>query len=483
MNSFKEKAVAVIFGIVAAAALLELSLTVLGYLQKGRSGPENMSGEEQRVLCLGDSFVFGVGASSDQSFPAQLEELLNAGRGGRPFKVINAGVQGQNTSQLLAGLPRTLAKYRPSVVVLLSGGSNIWNYRGYYRYLKGNTPLALLGETVSRIHVYKLAKLMYMRLKAPRPQSETFDLKRINANRATEYCFGEIGRIDPANQFSPRLIYAYQNNVRRIRMSEAYNGSGRRPLLLRLSLPWFINPNEEIVRRGRKAFDLLEAGRTPAAVEAFKLLIRLDPGNLEFYHTLTLAYMRTERWKEAFDTCRAGILAALEDENNRNYENIIYLNQMVGEKNKKMRRTIRDFLLGLRDKNDVDNPMLLGALEIMYGSQKESARAKVSAWVEHDLKEIVEICRANGARVVLVNYPERIFANAVIKRAARACDVPLSDITSVFGGILLAHGREEYFIPDGHCNARGYGIVAGTIHKVLLDRGYVSGPLDKLSGT
>jgi len=45
-----------------------------------------------RVLALGDSFTFGVGAKEAQTFPARLQSLLRGG--GRPAEVLNAGAPG-----------------------------------------------------------------------------------------------------------------------------------------------------------------------------------------------------------------------------------------------------------------------------------------------------------------------------------------------------------------------------------------------------
>jgi hypothetical protein len=69
-----------------------------------------------RVLALGDSVTFGFGVDQSQSFPADLERLLNAG-GGTKYQVIDAGVPGFNIRDEAALLPTLLRRYRPDLVL------------------------------------------------------------------------------------------------------------------------------------------------------------------------------------------------------------------------------------------------------------------------------------------------------------------------------------------------------------------------------
>ena len=50
-------------------------------------------GATKRVLCIGDSFTFGISVSDGDTFPARLQQLLTA-EGGREYQVVNAGVSG-----------------------------------------------------------------------------------------------------------------------------------------------------------------------------------------------------------------------------------------------------------------------------------------------------------------------------------------------------------------------------------------------------
>jgi lysophospholipase L1-like esterase len=88
-----------------------------------RAGPPAPNNGETNILCVGDSFTFGMGAAVGYSYPAQLQKMLDAD-GRRSFKVYNCGFSGWTSGKLASYLPGFLSRYRPNVVVLLIGASD-----------------------------------------------------------------------------------------------------------------------------------------------------------------------------------------------------------------------------------------------------------------------------------------------------------------------------------------------------------------------
>jgi lysophospholipase L1-like esterase len=70
----------------------------------------------RRLVAIGDSFTYGTGVDLEDTYPKQLERMLN--RGGRTYEVINFGVMAYNMWQYTEVLSRKALAYAPDLVVL-----------------------------------------------------------------------------------------------------------------------------------------------------------------------------------------------------------------------------------------------------------------------------------------------------------------------------------------------------------------------------
>lgn len=130
MKVFVQRVLLVGFGLMLAAVALEgllrLAAAILPQrLQRAVTRQERPPEPgEIRILCVGDSHTYGVGVEPQDSYPAQLEAVLRAR--GIPARVVNAGVPGMNSAQLLEQLPQKLAEYQPQIVMIWVGANNQW---------------------------------------------------------------------------------------------------------------------------------------------------------------------------------------------------------------------------------------------------------------------------------------------------------------------------------------------------------------------
>ena len=95
-----------------------------------------------RIMALGDSFVFGLGVELNDSYPKQLEILLNKNKGEQNYEVLNFGVPGYNTKQEVEMLKEKGLKYKPDIVILGYLGNDILN---------ANFNYTLIHKTFSKV--------------------------------------------------------------------------------------------------------------------------------------------------------------------------------------------------------------------------------------------------------------------------------------------------------------------------------------------
>ena len=100
------------------------------------------SADSTQILILGDSFTFGFGVEDGDSYPRQLERLLNDAAGEESYIVINAGVPGYSTRHELRLLTRIIPHYSPRWVVV---GFHPGDVAGGYREERAD-PVPIVEE-------------------------------------------------------------------------------------------------------------------------------------------------------------------------------------------------------------------------------------------------------------------------------------------------------------------------------------------------
>lgn len=101
---------------VSRSAAWEITLNSEGY--RGRERGASGRGPAVRIVCLGDSWTFGMNVSEQQAYPRRLEDLLREKFPGNDFEVLNRGVLGYSSYQGLQLLRSRLAEWKPDVAVI-----------------------------------------------------------------------------------------------------------------------------------------------------------------------------------------------------------------------------------------------------------------------------------------------------------------------------------------------------------------------------
>jgi len=134
------KIISIFLGILFSLVLLELFLRIIGFIDNlDRDAIDNNSHGQYKILTVGNSYTAGAGAPEGQSYPAQLQKMLDKHKPEK-YKVINRGRGNVNSTYILENLPDWLKKDRPQVVFVMTGEPNRWNKYGFSRYVEKYKP-------------------------------------------------------------------------------------------------------------------------------------------------------------------------------------------------------------------------------------------------------------------------------------------------------------------------------------------------------
>lgn len=91
--------------------------------------PTSALGPDGRtVLCVGDSNTFGIWVDPAESYPGQLERLLDERAADGPHRVVNVGVPGRSSGRVLAALGDDLDAFEPDILLVLAGFNDRWTW-------------------------------------------------------------------------------------------------------------------------------------------------------------------------------------------------------------------------------------------------------------------------------------------------------------------------------------------------------------------
>jgi lysophospholipase L1-like esterase len=78
--------------------------------------PSSPGANSPSLLCIGDSFTFGIGAADAETWPSQLASALS--RSSHPAEVLNAGVMGWGLAEYWVWLQLHAPHYQPDVIIV-----------------------------------------------------------------------------------------------------------------------------------------------------------------------------------------------------------------------------------------------------------------------------------------------------------------------------------------------------------------------------
>ena len=276
-TSAKQRIGLIILGILLALIILESGMRITGamilLIQRSENELAGDAGDVYRILALGESTTADHFSNTRNSWPRQLEIMLNNRSSEIKFKVFNEGIPGITTAFILSRLEENLEKYNPDMVITMMGvnddGTNlIYNDKSY----KLSTKIAFLVED---LRTYKLTKLL---LKVLENKINDIGIKKTGLVKADEQSIKNDLYKEAEDYFRLGLIY-YKQGI--FEQAEAM-------FFKALEINPEINPNDHkaYILLGRTYF---KRGMLEESEEMLKKALEINPD----FHKAYLDFHRT----------------------------------------------------------------------------------------------------------------------------------------------------------------------------------------------
>jgi tetratricopeptide (TPR) repeat protein len=319
-------ALAVICAFLLCLILLEMGLRLAGSMVLSWQEHKNRASIQQkgayRIMCVGESTTAAGGA---YSYPSQLQEVLNQRGIGVKFSVINEGVPGIHTSDILDRLEPNLDAYHPDMVISMMGSGDLGSYI-LYEPSSGSR----VTNFFRSLRIYKLARIFWLHIAAAqtRPALPKRPLEQISAPGRDAILSKRLLKLEQAAELSPRDDRAY------FELGAVYERLGRYPEAEAafkksvelnpwndrsyLELGWIfraqgkLSESEALFKKAKEIdpknyWPYVERGRFSEAEVLFKNAIARDPGNDWLYIGLGWIYRDQDKLLEAAAAFKKGI--------------------------------------------------------------------------------------------------------------------------------------------------------------------------------
>jgi Tfp pilus assembly protein PilF len=468
----KQKIALVLFGLFLFFVLLEAGLRLGGVILLSIQEHRNTQSIKQkgvyRIICLGESTTQG-------QYPSFLEEVLNQRNMGVRFSVVDKGMIGKNTSNILSKVESYLAEYHPDMVVTMMGINDLGKHIPFEGVITSKGMLLIRS-----FRAYKLTKLLWLHIltKAKeigfyKPSEDKRGSMNLSGIGLKEGCAGSflMDSFKKAIELNPKNANAYVE-LRGLYLEQGKSLHAKDLFKKAIKL----NPKNDKAYVGL-GWIYLEQGKSRQAEDLFDKAIKLNPKNEFAYEGLWQLYLEQGKSTQAEDSFKKAI--ELTPENESAY---LGLWQLYREQGKS--RQAEDLFDKAIEFNSKSN-CIYGAISLLYEEIGKPELAKeyaekanrlrlryynpVTVNNYHKLKEILD---KSGIRLVCVQYPMRN-VEPLKKMFEQDEGIIFVDNESVFKEALKKASYKEYFVDMfggdfGHCTEKGNTLLAENIANGIL---------------
>ncbi len=515
-------------------SFVEIALRLHGLIALKTTRGNLPADRDRVILCLGDSFTYGIGAGAGESYPAHLQRMISQVHP-EGVRVVNLGHPYMDSTSLLAALPDYLDRWNPDVVLLLAGYNN--RFRKHADANKKGAR-AFLKKMFGSLKIYQFARIIWINLNVDPnsridpnvPALEAKEIAGVLENREEfakvkkifePYAMGQ-GEIaepadgDPAQQYIAYGLFLITKS--RTALAEEYLHTALKlapdNLLATMGIGYIYLYRNELVMGFRKArFDLdsswlyagmayyrMDAGDYEGAIRFFEESRRIEPYFLPVPHGLAMTYLKMGRpddalfqllaaealepWNAEIQWTKGEILLAAGegqkaveafelslDYSHRHPGHYARIARAWVERPENPDRDFQETVTASIGPRSADW-QLLGRWTKNILAKSDEGRAALN--LIEDLDDMADIMEEREIPIILMSYPDTFYRNRLADFARRR-GIVFVDHTPVFKEIMRNHQRGEIFRRDGHCTAKGYKVMADNLLQTL-DEMELSGP-------
>ncbi len=241
-----------------------------------------------RIMCIGESTTFVGGKDS---YPAQLERILNEQQKGKVFEVINRGIPGSDSADIVAALNKNLDFYKPDMVIAMVGINDTPKTVIYKDSLSDK-----IKVYVGAVRIVRVGKFLWAHVKA-----EAMRLLGVNSQFSVE------DKLKREIKAHPKGSGAYIELGQYLIDQKAYPEAEK---LFKKAVK--VNPKKDWGYDQLAKVYLLE-GRTKEAEDVFVQSLLKNAKKAWAYAALSRFYQDQHRANEATDVLKAGIQKTPDD--------------------------------------------------------------------------------------------------------------------------------------------------------------------------